>query len=157
MSVAHYTANSLAEFVEQICKIKNSLRQNGAEFNEVSLFRGQADESYELLPSLARPIISESSESLIHEERNLIEMAKFRLPSIFQESMRPLERLALLQHYGVPTRLLDITENAFVALYFACCSCSKIIKRLFRQLRSNRACLPKCRQCRILCNSCRIS
>ncbi|MFR5931381.1 MAG: FRG domain-containing protein [Subdoligranulum sp.] len=52
---------------------------------------------------------SESSESLIHEERNLIEMAKFRLPSIFQESMRPLERLALLQHYGVPTRLLDIT------------------------------------------------
>ena len=122
MSVAHYTANSLAEFVEQICKIKNSLRQNGAEFNEVSLFRGQADESYELLPSLARPIISESSESLIHEERNLIEMAKFRLPSIFQESMRPLERLALLQHYGVPTRLLDITENAFVALYFACCS-----------------------------------
>ena len=49
-------------------------------------------------------------------------MAKFRLPSIFQESMRPLERLALLQHYGVPTRLLDITENAFVALYFACCS-----------------------------------
>ena len=38
MSVAHYTANSLAEFVEQICKIKNSLRQNGAEFNEVSLF-----------------------------------------------------------------------------------------------------------------------
>lgn len=95
MSVAHYTANSLAEFVEQICKIKNSLRQNGAEFNEVSLFRGQADESYELLPSLARPIISESSESLIHEERNLIEMAKFRLPSIFQESMRPLERLAL--------------------------------------------------------------
>ena len=57
MSVAHYTANSLAEFVEQICKIKHSLRQNGAEFNEVSLFRGQADESYEILPSLARPII----------------------------------------------------------------------------------------------------
>lgn len=122
MGVEHYTAKSLSEFVEQICKIKSTFRKNGAEYNEIPLFRGQADESYQLLPSLARSIHPESSENLIHEERNLIEMAKFKLPDIFQENMRPLERLALLQHYGIPTRLLDITENAFVALYFACCS-----------------------------------
>lgn len=86
------------------------------------LFRGHSDNSYKLIPAIARPIESFSSDTLIHEERNLIEMAKFKLPDVFREDMQPLELLALLQHYGVPTRLLDVTENALVALYFACCS-----------------------------------
>ena len=122
MSVAHYTANSLSEFVAQICEIKAPLRKDGSRFNEIPLFRGHADNSYQLIPAIARPIESFSSDSLIHEERNLIEMAKFKLPDVFREDMQPLELLALLQHYGVPTRLLDVTENALVALYFACCS-----------------------------------
>lgn len=31
-----------------------------------------------------------------------------------------IEQLTKMQHYGVPTRLLDLSKNPLVALYFAC-------------------------------------
>lgn len=117
----HYV-DSLSEYVNAICELNQKLIRNGADRNERLLFRGQSDTRFELIPSIGRNRKYACNISILDEERNLIEMAKFKLPEIFHKDLEPLELLALLQHHGIPTRLLDITENSFVALYFACCS-----------------------------------
>lgn len=112
--------SSIAEYVEIISSLNSSFQRNGAEKNEVMLFRGQSNVEYELLPSLGRNRETPCDITVFNEERNLIEMAKYKLPDIFNNALTPIELLALLQHYGIPTRLLDISENALVALFFAC-------------------------------------
>ncbi len=117
-------AYSISQFVDIICETNKGLLKNGANMNEVLCFRGQSNKEFELMPSLGRNRKSSCEISIFDEERNMIEMAKFRMPNIFGKALQPIELLALLQHYGIPTRLLDITENALVALYFACYSAS---------------------------------
>ena len=112
----HY---SLQKYVNAVLTYKKELIWD-CQKHECMLFRGQCDKEYELLPSIARGQRFATSGSLMEEERNLIESAKFRLPDVFNRSYEPIELLALLQHYGIPTRLLDVTENALVALFFAC-------------------------------------
>lgn len=116
------SASSVSEFVAIVSELDSVLIRNGTNRNEHLLFRGHSDTKYELGPRIGRNRKDPVDISIFDEERNLIEMAKFRLPDVFDNNLMPIELLALLQHYGIPTRLLDVTENALVALYFACCS-----------------------------------
>lgn len=79
-------------------------------------FRGHADLSYELRPSIYR------QDKWICNEDKMIQDFLLTCPSEFSNTNSTFDKLVKMQHYDFPTRLLDITSNALVALYFACIS-----------------------------------
>lgn len=79
----------------------------------MSWYRGHADKSWALLPGYQR-LKKPQPESVL--------MSRFKQNANLLLDRRPqsnFEWLFLMQHYGVPTRLLDWTESPLVALHFA--------------------------------------
>ncbi|PFH08806.1 FRG domain-containing protein [Collimonas sp. PA-H2] len=80
----------------------------------VDLYRGHTDKLYTLQPSLFRTLKHRKDEKNIFRE--LISLH----PSEFEGDGNVFEKLVRMQHYSLPTRLLDLTYNPLVALFFAC-------------------------------------
>ncbi len=107
--------NSLQEYLEVT-----------SQFNENTLYRGQGNSAWNLVPSIARLDLEKNSKLLERSGgwRKLEDeiMKRFIRHSSSLLNSKPetyVEWLVLAQHHGLPTRLLDWSQNSLVSLYFS--------------------------------------
>lgn len=84
-----------------------------------TIFRGHADLSWDLKPSIGRHYEGKWSDVLKWELGSLDEFKKRSVPFLKYRPSSDIEWLCLMQHHGCATRLLDFTTNPLIALFFA--------------------------------------
>ena len=105
--------------LDQFASLIESLNSNK---KDVFFYRGCGNHKYELLPSLYRHKEKKTIQEVIKLEQKILDRFKHRsIPYLSQPVLNEADwqYLFLMQHYGVPTRLLDWSENPYIALFFA--------------------------------------
>lgn len=109
---------NFGEYIEIINELSKGIKKSIVH-DDVLLFRGHSDVAHQLIPSIARTN-KKTGYSYLYYEKEMISKAIGKNPGLFHEDEYAINLLVKLQHFGIPTRLLDVTYNALVALYFAC-------------------------------------
>lgn len=114
---------SVDEYMKEISKLNRDKKNPNAQL----FFRGQAVDYWDIRPSIFR-------DSMLSIEHYLMSEPLRQVPSEFVNLGDSFEIMEKYQHYGMCTRLLDMTTNPLVALYFAC---ERYAKEEYKNLESD--------------------
>jgi len=104
------TTQSTAASVHEFVSLMSGPTPDGVQ----RFYRGVTKKVGIVNPSVFRSDLRRRNEKLMFDQ--LLAMN----PSDFVSDTTTLDRLVRMQHHGLPTRLLDITANLLMALFFAC-------------------------------------
>ena len=99
---------TLTDFIEAFARYSS-----GSDYLKCS--RGQQDSSWPTAAGIFRPDLKRL---LKNEKRAVRELISVQ-PHEFASDETMFDKLVRMQHFGLPTRLLDVSRNAMVALFFA--------------------------------------
>lgn len=124
--VPRYVCSNWQEIVEQLEEFpapELHIDGEGEAIHKGWVFRGLKSSCYSLEPSIEREAQGKSLSWFALERMAAFEFrARARMhisANLLPDPEDEFSWLAQMQHYGIPTRLLDFTHSPFVALYFA--------------------------------------
>lgn len=114
MPVEHHVVDGLNGLLQRVLSIGSELSDK-----RFLWYRGHGCSRYKLLPKIMRD--GKSAEDVFERERRLLTRFRQRSMAYWPAGypQNDWEHLFAMQHFGMPTRLLDWSENLFVAAHFS--------------------------------------